>query len=447
MPAYKYPRPVFDRETVQEYIKVFLSNSTNANTFKTLSCVKPCTPLSQAIEAFKEHTNVPLQLPLMGFLHLVGTWLMKQDSVIECKGKKLNPDLWTIALASSGAGKTFAFSQLQKASEQVLNTKAEFDAVASAAAYIQELSDKNRSLWFADEFAQFLGQVEQVGSPLAQCKEYLLKTYDGNPIQRKTKLETIEIEKPVLSIFGVNTLDSYLAKVSEESFTDGFAQRFAYILAEPDEARPFQKYTWYDETAIQTELVQAFQQIATTTIHKTYVLSPQAFEAYEQAFQSLLKYEVSESFYRRLMFRSFKYMQIFHVIHGDNSDIITRQDVGWAMRMIELHLLDLKKLLEKYNYSDLAKLIKKVEAKQADFAQKGKSFGTREVIQYCRTVRSTTEAKAILDFVNSNKSAAPMQTPVPAPAIAQVRKAALTPLAAPYVPPPCGQDPVYKLAA
>jgi Protein of unknown function (DUF3987) len=429
MPAYKIPRPYFDRETVQEYIKVFLSNSTNANTFKTLSCVKPDTPLSQAIEAFKEHTNVPLQLPLMGFLHLVGTWLMKQESVIECKGKKLTPDLWTIALASSGAGKTFAFSQLQKASHQVLNTKAEFDAVASAAAYLQELSDKNGSLWFADEFAQFLGQVEQVGSPLAQCKEYLLKTYDGNPIQRKTKLETIEIEKPVLSIFGVNTLDSYLAKVSEESFTDGFAQRFAYILAESDTARPFKNYTWFDEAAIQREVVQAFEQVAAIKVHKTYTLSPEAFSAYEQAFQSLLKHEVSESFYRRLMFRSFKYMQIFHVIHGDSSNIITRQDVGWAMRMIELHLLDLKKLLEKYNYSDLAKLIQKVEAKQADFVQQGKSFGVRQVVQYCKGVRSTAEARAILEFINSNKLAAPQA------------------LAMPYAPPPCGQDPVYQLAA
>ncbi len=113
MPAYKPPRPYFDRLSVQDYIKIFLANANNTNTFKTLSCVKPNSPLSIAVEAMKEHTNVPLQLPMIGFLHLVGTWLMKQESVVEVRGKKINPDLWTIALASSGAGKTFAFSQLQ----------------------------------------------------------------------------------------------------------------------------------------------------------------------------------------------------------------------------------------------------------------------------------------------------------------------------------------------
>jgi hypothetical protein len=104
MPAYKPPRPRFDRQSVQEYIKIFLANSENKNTFKTLSCIKPNSPLSIAIQAMKEHTNIPLQLPLIGFLHLVGTWLMKQESVIEVQGKKINPDLWTITLASSGAG-------------------------------------------------------------------------------------------------------------------------------------------------------------------------------------------------------------------------------------------------------------------------------------------------------------------------------------------------------
>lgn len=328
---------------------------------------------------------------------------MKQNSVIELKGKSINPDLWTVALAPSGSGKTFAFSQLQKASIQALDVRANFDAVASAAAYLQELSTKNKSLWFADEFAQFLGQVEQVGSPLSQCKEYLLKTYDGNSIQRKTKLEIIEIDNPVLSILGVNTLDSYLKKISEESFTDGFAQRFAYLLAEPDNDRPFQQYPWYDECSIQAELLKAFTIVANTTIHKTYVVSKDAFTAYEQAFQSLLKYEVSESFYRRLMYRSFKYMHIFHVIHGDSSNTITGEDVGWAMRLIALHLVDLNKLLEKYNYSDLAKLIQKVEAKQVEFIKKEKKFGAREVVQYCK-VSSISEAKAILEFVNQGKA-------------------------------------------
>ena len=92
--------------------------------------------------------------------------------------------------------------------------------------------------------------------------------------------------------------------------------------------------------------------------------------------------------------------------------------------MIELHLLDLIKLLEKYNYSALAKLIQKVEAKQAEFIKKGKEFGSREVAQYC-PVRDVREARAILEFVNQGKKNQ-------AVAVQEQR---------------CPQEPHYKIAA
>lgn len=399
MPAYKIPRPCFDRLSTQEYIKLFLSNNNDLNTYQVLSAIKVNSPLDFAIQAFREHTNVPLQIPLMGFLHLVGAWLMKQNSTISIKGAVLNPDLWTVVLAPSGAGKTFAVSQLQKASSKALDIKAEFDSVASASAFFEELRDKNGSMWFADEFAQFLGQVEQAGSPLSQCKEYLLKTYDGNPIQRKTKVELIEIEKPVLNILGVNTLESYLNKISEESFTDGFSQRFAYLIAKTDPTRPFKNYTWFDDDAIQISLTTAFSTLSNLSIHSEYIVSAEAFIAYESGFQFLLKHDISESFYRRLMFRSFKYAMIYHVIHGNESNEITPDDIGWAMRLIALHIADLKELLTHYNYSELAKTIKKVQDKKADFALKCKPFGVREVVQNIKQIKTVNEAKIILDFV------------------------------------------------
>jgi hypothetical protein len=401
MPAYKPPRPNFDwtRTSTQEFMKIFLSRSSELDTYQVLSAVKPASPLDAALQAFKEHTNVPLQIPLMGFLHLVGTWLLKNESVIEVQGATINPDLWTIVLAPSGSGKTFAFDQLQKASKACLNVKAEFDAPASAAAYLQELSDKNRSLWFADEFAQMLSQIEQVGSPLAQAKEYMLKTYDGNPIQRKTKADLIEIENPVLSVLGVNTLESYLNKISEESFTDGFSQRFSYLLAKADPNRSFENYPWFAVQSIQESLKAAFTSISGLTLHKRYTVGAEAFRAYQEGFKVLLKHGVSESFFRRLMYRSFKYALIFHVIHGDESSEITKDDIAWAMRLIDIHLCDLKELLAQYNYGDLAKTIRKVQEKKAEFESAGKSFSAREVVQNIKRIKTVSEAKSVLSFV------------------------------------------------
>ncbi len=401
MKTEKLPRPDFQKVNTQDMMRIYINDTDNKlETYKALSCVKPNTALDSVLTTFRKNTNIPLVMPMMAFIHIVGTWLISKSTTLEVKGRKMNPDLWTIILSSSGSGKTFAFNQVEKASKKILNIKANFDSVASAAAYMDELQEKNGSLWFADEFAQFLGQVEQMGSPLSQCKEYLLKTYDGNTIQRKTRAATIEIEKPILSILGSNTLDSYLKKISEESFTDGFSQRFSYILAEADPERPMKDHSFFNETAIQTDIEQAFTQLVKTPTHQNYKMSDEAFEAFENSFQELLAHGVGESFYRRLMFISFKYALIFHVIYGDASDTITKDDMCWAMRLIDLHLNDLKKLLELYNYGDVFKTLKRIEAKKAEFALKGKPFGAREVVQNVKAIKSVQEAKSYIAFMD-----------------------------------------------
>ncbi len=405
MPKMKQVRPVFynhenlDKPSVQDLMAFYLARGEKLDKYQMKSLVKPASPLEQVLNTFEEHTPTPLQMPLMGFLSLLSAHLMKRETYVEVKGAKIRPDIWTIVLAPSGATKTFSFSQLEKASEAVLNVSSTFETVAGAAAYITELEEKNGGLWFADEFAQFLGQIEQIGSPLNGCKEYLLKTYDGDKITRKTKNETITVEKPMISIYALNTEESFLNKISDESFTDGFSQRFAYLLAKSDPKRSYAEYSFFDVEEIQKNLKEAFEKIKEVEIHEKYVYTKEAFMAYEVGFRSLLKYKVGESFYRRLMFRSFKYALLFHVANLKSTNEIDVEDVGYAMRMIEIHMDDLKELLVRYNFSELAKKIDKVIEKRKEAKAIGKKYEAREVVQTMRSIKTMAEAEKIIEFV------------------------------------------------
>jgi hypothetical protein len=384
--------------TVQELMKFYLARGNKLDKYQVMSLVKPATPLEQILKTFEEHTPTPLQMPLLGFFSLLSAHLMKHDAYLEVKGAKINPDIWTIVLAPSGATKTFSFSQLEKASKAVLNVESSFETPAGAAAYAEEIKEKSGGLWFADEFAQFLGQVEQIGSPLNGCKEYMLKTYDGSEITRKTKGQTIKIENPLLSIYALNTQESFLNKISDESFTDGFSQRFAYLLAKSDPNRSYKQYSIFDVESIQKELMLAFNKIKNVSIHKKYVYTEAAFAAYEEGFRKLLKYDVGESFYRRLMWRSFKYALLFHVANLKDSNEIDVEDVGYSMRMIDVHLDDLQELLSLYNYSELAKKIDFLIEKRKEYRAEGKEYTPRDAVR-AHKFKTVDEVKKLLTFV------------------------------------------------
>ena len=89
---------------------------------------------------------------------------------------------------------------------KVLNTKhgkkvieSNFVKPNGPAKFIEELSnlpetkngENQYGFWIEDEVSQMFKQVEQIGSPLSEIKEYLLKAYDHEKLTRKSKKETI----------------------------------------------------------------------------------------------------------------------------------------------------------------------------------------------------------------------------------------------------------------
>src|SRR3546814_6578663 len=98
-------------------------------------------------------------------------------------GSELSPDIWCSVLARSGAGKTFSAKYLQR-----IASVRQFPGGGTAAKFMMDLLEFNRTLWHADEFGLFLYNIENRESH-QEIKEYLLKLYDGDTLRRRTRSE------------------------------------------------------------------------------------------------------------------------------------------------------------------------------------------------------------------------------------------------------------------
>ena len=357
------------------------------------------------LSAFNEETNIPLEIPFFGFLHFVSAVLLDKGVRVVGPIGEMSTEMWTVILAPSGAGKTFATSLIEEAAP----VKSNFTEAVSGAAFFEALAAKPWNLWTQDEIAQKLKQIEDPRSPLGEVKEYLLRTYDNNPIERTSKKDgTQRIERPTMGILGLNTQESFKKALSPESLLDGFAQRFGFVWAERDPARPFKEFPIYNRPRILAECHKAFAKIASITIHPRYKIGPEGEEAFRMSFGLLSRgFEQDESYFRRAMFRAFKYAAIYHVILGKETDALDAQDIGWGARAASIHLVDMGKILSRGSdgqpgTSETAKLAAKV-ARVRTFVERrkaeGKEHKARNVIQGLSGIANTQEAQLLLDMI------------------------------------------------
>lgn len=387
----------------RETIKGIVSDIKNSpkEDWRGLMAVPPGSPLERVLSAFRSESDIPLELPFFAFLHFVSGWLLSKQIKVSVKGKVFYPELWTIVLADSGCGKTLAHNIIAKEAP----IKSTFPEPNSGARFIEALGQNNFSLWFQDEIAQKLKQIETPAGPLSDIKEYLLRVYGNDKIERSTLKGTVTVEEPCLGILGLNTPESFFKAISQDSLLDGFAQRFAYVVAESDPSRTLasnpEKYAIYDEKILRKAAHYAFDMLVKTPLHQEYKVGEKGEEAFRVSFGLLLNKSVPTSFYRRIMFRSFRYALLYHVMLGKETDIIDDVDIGWGARVSYLHLQDVGKLIRKGKdeFDTLANLIEKAEALKARVEAKGGTLKARDIQQNIRGIKTSEEATALLSLL------------------------------------------------
>jgi hypothetical protein len=321
----------------------------------------------------------------------------------------MGPDLWLLLLAPSGSGKTFAINLLKEyLGKDVVPMMPECQ---SDAAFIEALKDNNNALWCRDEFGQLMKGLEKPG-PMEKLRDYLLRTFDNSNIEYRTKKSAFTVENAALTVYGGSVYDTWNNCVSAESMLDGFAQRFAYVVAgqddDPEEHRKFENNAFWKAKQPERKkaVADAWKKMTSVPLHPVYKVSADALAAFEDAFKSLWEAtdgKVARSFFRRVMFRAFKYSLIYHFILGKSSDEIDAHDMGWALRTAKLHIRWLIEVMDLFEISELERKIRQVEGAISRLEAKGETATPRKLVMNVNSVKTIGEAEAMLKLVKGGK--------------------------------------------
>ena len=388
-------------QQAREMIQAMLAIGPSKKTWRGLHLLPPGSRFERAVMAFQD-TDIPYEIPYFAILHYVSATLLARKTKIVGSIGECYPDLWTIVLADSGSGKTFAHSVVEDAAP----VKSTIPDCAGAAAWIAEFANNNFGSWYQDEIAQKIKAIEAPQGPLADMKPYLLNAYSNAKIERVTKGDSVLIETPVLGIFGLNTPESFYKAISAESMLDGFAQRFAIVIAEPDPDRLTidnpKKYALFNKPALTSASKRFFDTFGKMKLHDQYTFGSEAEEAYREAFAQLMPSNPNLSFFRRALFRAIKYALVYHVILGKESSELDAEDIGWGARVADLHVADSGKLLRakkpdgsQSGFAKLEEYVTKARAVKTRLESQGKEFNARTLQQNVRGLNAALAREVI----------------------------------------------------
>ena len=324
--------------------------------------------LSLIYNNFLENTEIPLTLPIFSFLSFLSAFCVKNEITytIPLSDEKSPLDTWITILAPSGSAKTFSNSQIKKVIPVGIDGKkvieSNFVKPNGPAKFIEELSnlpetkngENQYGFWIEDEVSQMFKQVEQIGSPLSEIKEYLLKAYDHEKLTRKSKKESIETKGIILTLLFINTFESYANNISNESMTDGLMRRFNLIYTEKDSERDFTDYSLYnlkkirDET-LQDKISELFNSIKPD---QNFTFSDNCFKLYQKYFKIFWhrKYKTilpeKENFYRTYMMQSWKFAVFYHLILKREGTEIQGDCLVFGMKISLLFANSMKKFFD-----------------------------------------------------------------------------------------------------
>lgn len=385
-----------NEEAAGTLMAMLASRHQGGDQWRGLMAVPPASFIEAVISEFRQKTNLPLELPFFVTFAYVSGYLLRRGTHLMTEAGRVDPDIWLVLLASSGAGKTFVQKQVREALGDVV-AEAEFPGtgIVSSARFVEKLSEHPRGVWVRDEFAQYLKAISADAGPLADMKDYLLRLYDNDSLERSSLKGTVKAENPALSILGLTVHETFSQHVTAEMMLDGFAQRFAYIIAQADPARHFTDYPiWKIDTSAWQ---RRWQEIEDNIRDVYYAPEATAGEAFRASFKALYNEGLPESFYRRILWRAHKYALIYHVLTGDPSEELTAVDYGWAARALSLHIDDAAKLIGDHGLGDLERLIQAGErvARRVMLEEK-RPVKPRDLIRGISNIKNVTQAESLL---------------------------------------------------
>lgn len=354
--------------------------------------------IDDLLRSFAAGSSIPLDLPFWTLMHAVSARLCSMYVTLDLgSGNVVEPDLWTIVLAPSGAGKTFTSNKILKSLGGQVPVVP--PGAASAAQLFIDIASQPRGLYFQDEFYQMLKQIETVGGPMAEARSIFLKLYDGENITRTTKKDgTIEIKNPRLSLLGLTVTDTFVDGIGSESLVDGFLQRFGICIAKPDAKRLGSDFPLWN---VCPDLLKQWDKMFSVVSNgDVYTLSDSALESYKGAFREYFEM-LPESFYRRVLWRTFKLALIYQIVTAPTkSKIISKPAMDYAIRATERSIVDSADLLLRSKGGELGKAVESAQRAYDKAVGLGKKFTPRDLLQAVPRLSNASTARFVYQLID-----------------------------------------------
>jgi len=232
-----------------------------------------------------------------------------------------------------------------------------------------------------------------------ELKDFFLRSYDGGPIERHTKKDgLIRIEEVYLSFFGTTVLETFTKTLKEEDLLDGFMQRFLVHIPEKIEKVVPLYIIPEHEIEAMAERYQRLIDELQSEAPKEFVITEMGIKTYnmwfEQNFNKNLK-----SYYRRYMFAVMKLALVYRLLLWPRErfdNIVDKEHIGWALRVIDLNLDSLYVLMADYMAFDkYDSLVKRVER----YMKNHPKCTRRDVVCNVNGLRTVGQLDAILELL------------------------------------------------
>lgn len=372
-------------------------------------CIPPGSILHDIDAMIFKGTPFPRELAFFNTFHYLSALLLQNGSVIQppehLETGPWLPDLWSVALAQSGSGKT---ATARVVAEIFGNSVRTLPDPGSAPKFVELLAQHNGALWARDEFGELLRKLDGAG-PWESGKDFLLRTYDHADIEYNTKKDgMLKVPQAKLTIFGATVPEKLKANLSLASLTDGFAQRFAWIFATP----PGGKRPPIPSFPGKSEIKARWQRMsADLNLHPVYFVDEVGYAAYCEAFEMIMERsgteDIPDSFSGRLVMLAFKYAAIYHVLLGKTDNVLHAEDMIYAARVVALNFRDLRKLLDLYQVTQFGDLAQRSKDKVLANAKKKKKTSQRELQQGVRGFNTAEQAFQMIEYLAADPACAP----------------------------------------
>ncbi len=284
------------------------------------------------------------------------------------------------------------------------------DDITSAALKSALLKD-SKGIMLIDEAGEMLKEMK--GGNAKDSRNLMLSMTDAPQITigRKGKSRTLDdyeervIENPALTIVANTTLADFVDKVDVVDFFSGFMQRWNFTIVNRITREDRSEETYFDNdvgSKLIKELKKWHEQIPEG---RRYYLGSKAKDVYSDWYKENLSYaavigaiesgkEDLISFKQRQKINLIRSAIIYESIINPDNDKISKQAMGYAIRLAEWRLNNLYKLLQNYLFfGEIDGLMKKI----FEYLRSRESATKSEILKNVRGFRRIYQAEEVLN--------------------------------------------------